>query len=340
MTDFGSLFFGGDGTLIIIVLTGLTTALTLGGVFWIFTAANEKRQVDRRLATITSRAVGGGMGGADTVASIRRSNSDSSVVILDRLIKQVLPNRRQLQMRLVRTGYKISIGDYLVASLISGIVFSLIAGLGVGLSPFLVLCVFLLMGVGFPHFVLGYLGGRRRKKFVEQFPEAIDMIIRGIKSGLPVTEAMGVVGSEMIKPMGTEFSMIADNLRFGKTLDEALLEIGERIKRPEFDFFVVALSVQRETGGNLAETLENLSDVLRKRGQMKKKVKALAAEPKTSAMILGSLPFIMFAIIFVLNSGYIMTLFEDPRGMFILGIGLLSEAVGVAIMVKMVNFEI
>ena len=186
----------------------------------------------------------------------------------------------------------------------------------------------------------GYLWRRRRKKFVAEFPEAIDMIVRGIKSGIPVTEAMGIVGSEMQKPIGEEFTLIGDGIRFGRTLEEALWDCAKRVKAQEFDFFIVAMTVQQETGGNLAETLENLSDVLRNRAQMKKKIKAMASEPKASAMILGALPFIMFAIIFLLNTDYVMTLFTDPRGKFIIGAGLFSEALGVAIMVKLVNFEV
>jgi tight adherence protein B len=228
MTAFIELLFGDNETFFFVILSGVAAAIAIGSVFWISAVANEKRRIERRLSNVTNRATGGLVSG-DAIANVRKSTSDSSVVLLDQAIKRILPNREQL-----RAG-------------ISWFLF--------GASPFLLLCAILLAGVGLPYLLTGFLGARRRKKFVAQFPEAIDMIVRGIKSGLPVTEAMSVVGSEMLKPIGVEFSLAADNIRFGKTLDESLWEMAERIKSPEYDFFVVALSVQRETGGNLAETL-------------------------------------------------------------------------------------
>ena len=340
MTALIDLVFGGNETFFFLILTGLAAAVMLGGILWIFAAANEKRRMERRLSSIKNRATGGGGASATAAATVRRMTADSSVVVLDQLIKQILPNRKQLRSRLMRTGRKFTIGDYLIASTVLGLVSAALVVFVFGASIFLAVCAFLVAGVGVPYWVIGYMGHRRRKQFVAQFPEGIDMIVRGIKSGIPVTEAMGIVGSEMAAPIGEEFSLMADGIRFGKSLEEAMWDAADRIKAPEYDFFVVALSVQKETGGNLAETLENLSDVLRSRSQMKKKVKAMASEPKASAMILGSLPFVMFVIIFMMNPDYIMTLFEDPRGKYIIGIGLLSETLGVAIMVKLVNFEI
>ena len=181
---------------------------------------------------------------------------------------------------------------------------------------------------------------RRLAKFVANFPEAIDLIVRGLKSGLPVTESMKVVGQELPDPVGVEFRRIADNLKFGKTLDEALWTAGRRLDVAEFKFFVISLSIQQETGGNLTETLDNLSDILRKRRQMRLKVKAMSSEARASAMIIGALPFIMFGIIFLLNRDYIMTLFIDPRGVMMVGFVITLMMLGFFVMYKMVRFEI
>src|SRR3546814_6834106 len=138
---------------------------------------------------------------------------------------------------------------------------------------------------------VGYLVNKRQDKFLAIFPEAIDLIVRGLKSGLPVTESINAVGREMDDPIGTEFRRIGDDIRFGKTMTEALWAATDRLSVAEFKFFVISLSVQQETGGNLAETLGNLSGILRSRQQMKLKVRAMSSEGRASAMIIGSLPF-------------------------------------------------
>ena len=120
-------------------------------------------------------------------------------------------------------------------------------------------------GIGIPHGFVGYLIGRRTRKFLAHFPEAIELIVRGIKSGLPISEEINAVGREIADPVGYEFRQVADGLRLGQTMEEAMWDAAKRLDIADFNFFVVSLSVQRETGGNLAETLENLSDVLRKR---------------------------------------------------------------------------
>ena len=182
--------------------------------------------------------------------------------------------------------------------------------------------------------------GRRQRLFIARFPEAIDMIVRGLKSGLPVTESVRAVGEEFDGPVGEEFRNVADRVRLGRPLEEALKEAAKRIALPEMQFFMISITVQRETGGNLSETLENLSDIIRRRRQMKLKIKALSSEAKASAYIIGSLPFVMFAILFLVNPEYLSTLWLDPRGTMLIGIGFGFIAVGTGVMWKMVRFEI
>jgi tight adherence protein B len=164
--------------------------------------------------------------------------------------------------------------------------------------------------------------------------------VRGLRSGLPVTESIRTIGTEVPDPIGVEFRTVTDGVGLGQSLEEALWDAAKRLDTPEFKFFVVSLSIQRETGGNLAETLSNLADILRRRRQMRLKIKAMSSEARASAYILASLPFIVFGAITIFNPGYSMQLFEDPRGHVLVAAGLTSLVVGVLVMAKMIRFEI
>ncbi len=207
---------------------------------------------------------------------------------------------------------------------------SLLIALGIGT----------VLGLLLPNFVLGRLVLRRRDAFVARFPDAIELLVRGLRSGLPVSETLGVVAREVPGPIGLEFRAVVERMKIGRTLEDALQVTADKLALPEFQFFVIALAIQRETGGNLAETLSNLADVLRKRGQMKLKIRALSSESKASAYIVGSLPFIVFALIWWINPGYLEAFFIDQR-LIIAGLGgLLWMSVGIFIMARMVSFEI
>jgi tight adherence protein B len=195
-------------------------------------------------------------------------------------------------------------------------------------------------GVGGPHFVIGRMIKRRLNKFNANFPDAIELMVRGLRSGLPITETLGIVGGEIQGPVGVEFRMVADKMKIGRTMEVALQETADRLGTPEFQFFVITLAIQRETGGNLAETLSNLSDVLRKRAQMKLKIRAMSSESKASAYIVGSLPFVVFSLVWMINPRYMGGFFTDER-LMVAGIGgIIWMAIGGLIMAKMVNFEI
>jgi len=161
-----------------------------------------------------------------------------------------------------------------------------------------------------------------------------------LRSGLPVTETLGVVAQEIPGPVGQEFKAVTERIKIGRTMEEALQETANRLGTPEFQFFVITLAIQRETGGNLAETLSNLADVLRKRSQMKLKIKAMSSESKASAYIVGALPFIVFGMIWFINPGYLGGFFTDER-LIVTGLGGLTwMSIGAFIMAKMVSFEI
>ncbi|WP_321397445.1 type II secretion system F family protein [Emcibacter sp.] len=254
-------------------------------------------------------------------------------------LDQFVPRPDELRKRLRRTGRKIEFKHYILTSLAVAVFVGILARILGGLSPVPSIMVGLACGLAIPHMVVSSMIKRRLTKFTTQFPEAIDLIVRGLKAGLPVTESIGSVGKEMQDPIAVEFTKIIDDIRLGKTLDEALWKAATRLDTPEFKFFVISLSVQQETGGNLAETLGNLSTILRGRSQLKLKVKAMSSEGKASAYIIGSLPFIMCGLLAMLNFGYMSILFTDPRGQIAIIGGLIWMGIGMFIISKLINFE-
>lgn len=273
-------------------------------------------------------------------AKARRLRAMDEDVGLANILKQFVPRPAELRQRLANTGRKLSIGQYAVLCLtvitITALVFFFLIGLKLALS----LLLGFLVGVGGPHIVVGSMINRRIKAFTNQFPDAIDLIVRGLRSGLPVAQSIAAVGQEFEDPVGVEFQTISDKIKIGKSMESALWETAKKIPTPDFKFFVITLAIQRETGGNLAETLGNLSDILRKRQQLKLKVKAMSSEGRASAYIVGSLPFIMFGLILVLNYEYGIVLIDDPRGRIAGIIGLIWMGIGAFIMAKMINFEV
>jgi tight adherence protein B len=166
------------------------------------------------------------------------------------------------------------------------------------------------------------------------------LLVRGLRSGLPISETLGVVASEVPGPVGEEFRSVSDKIKIGRTMDAAMQETADRLGTPEFQFFCISLTIQRETGGNLAETLSNLATVLRMRAQMKLKIRAMSSESKASAYIIGALPFIVFGLIYMINPNYMGGFFVDQRLMITGGGGLIWMSIGAFIMSKMISFEI
>jgi len=251
----------------------------------------------------------------------------------------IIPKPALLRKRLEMTGKQISLAKYTTIS--GGIVLAVMSALMLRGAPFLLgLFAGLFFGIGGPHFVIGKMINRRIKKFNANFPDAIELMVRGLRSGLPISETLLIVASEIPGPVGIEFRHVADNMKIGRTMEAALQETADRLGTAEFQFFVITLAIQRETGGNLAETLSNLADVLRKRAQMKLRIRAMSSESKASAYIVGALPFSVFAIVYLMNPGYMGGFFTDER-LIVAGLGgIVWMSIGGFIMAKMVNFEI
>ena len=244
-----------------------------------------------------------------------------------------------LALRLHRTGKGWTLQQYLYASLGLGLAIAVIVYLKSG-AALLSLGAGVVIGGGLPHMVVNFFVKKRVNNFTTKFPDAIELLVRGLRSGLPVTETLGVVATEVPGPVGQEFKMITDRIKVGKTMEDALQDTANRLDMPEFNFFCITLAIQRETGGNLAETLSNLSDVLRKRAQMKLKIRAMSSESKASAYIVGSLPFMVFIMIWFVNPKYIGGFFTEDR-LIVAGLGgMVWMSLGAFIMAKMVSFEI
>jgi tight adherence protein B len=285
--------------------------------------------------------------------ALRYRQSDSTKDKVESQLKKAIASRKPkmhklagsssraeaLAVRLGRTGKGWTTSQYLYASL--GIALGITALLYLRTGAVLLsLGIGVVAGAGIPHMMVNFFIKKRTNGFNAKFPDGIELLVRGLRSGLPVAETLGVVATEVPGPVGEEFKGAVERMRIGRTMEEALQVTADKLGTPEFQFFVITLAIQRETGGNLAETLSNLSDVLRKRAQMKLKIKAMSSESKASAYIVGSLPFIVFGLIWWVNPHYLADFFVDDR-LIVTGLGgLVWMSIGAFIMGKMVSFEI
>jgi tight adherence protein B len=323
------------------VFGGCLLLVGLISVLWFALFQQDERRLRQRLERLQSGPRGPRPDqDSQPLESLRRNRQDSSIATFDRLIKRALPNVNLLRLRLARSGWPLKIGDYLLACLVLGAVSAVALAVAFDLSLLISALLAIVTGVGLPHVVLSRRIAARMKKFVRLLPEALDLIVRGIRSGLPASEALRTIAEEIQDPVGGEFRDVTDQMRIGVAMDEAMWATARRLAIPEFNFLVISLAIQQETGGNLAEILEKLSDMVRRREQMRLKVKAMSSEARASAMIIGSLPFVMAAVISVVNPEYMSILFTDPRGYLMIGVGLTSLLIGVVVMAKMIKFEI
>lgn len=254
-------------------------------------------------------------------------------------LTSLMPRREEMEKRLRRTGKGWTLTQYMFASMALFVVVT--GGLLVVRAPIVMAgMIGLFLSLGLPYLVVGRAIKKRVAQFNTRFPDAIDLLVRGLKSGLPVTETFQVVSQELPGPVGDEFKGVVERIRIGNTMEAALQESAEMLGTPEFQFFCITIQIQRETGGNLAETLANLSDVLRKRAQMKLKIRAMSSEAKASAYIVGALPFFVFGIVWSMNPQYLAGFFTEQR-LIIAGVGgLIWMSIGALIMKKMISFEI
>jgi len=316
--------------------------LLIGGVgalllaFMALQGPSASKTVKRRIDLIKERH--GDVIAGNAQAQIRKLFAERASKF-EGYASTLIPKPALLRKRLEMTGKDIRLGRYAMVCL--GIIVVVTLALKLRGAPLMLsLLLGIFFGLGGPHFVIGRMIKRRINKFNSNFPDAIELMVRGLRSGLPITETLGIVAGEIPGPVGIEFRMVNDKMKIGRTMEAALQETADRLGTPEFQFFVITLAIQRETGGNLAETLSNLADVLRKRAQMKLKIRAMSSESKASAYIVGSLPFVVFTLVWLINPNYMGGFFTDQR-LIVAGIGgLIWMGIGALIMAKMINFEI
>lgn len=317
-----------------IMAGGVLLVLVL--IIFAFSGPSVEKAQARRLTALKDRH--SSSAGAVVEAQLRRIQANRQSR-MDGVASRILPNPAQLQKRIAMTGKSWTPAQILITSVGILVGVAVVAYIKLGSLP-LALALGAAMGFGLPHYALGYLIKKRVNDFTKRFPDAIELLVRGLRSGLPISETIGVVGAEVPGPVGVEFRNVSDKIKIGRTMDAALQETADRLGTPEFQFFCITIQIQRETGGNLAETLSNLSGVLRSRAQMKLKIKAMSSESKASAYIIGSLPFIVFGLIYTINDQYMQQFFTNPK-LIATGLGAMCwMGLGAFVMSRMISFEI
>ena len=321
-----------------VALLGLFFFVAIGGAAFVLTE-NGSGRPNKRMASMTRPSAAGAA--ARIAADATQQRRKNVTALLKDLEKQQVEQKKKptLRRRLEQAGIAAEPRSYYMVSGIVALVAvgaCLLAKQPIWVAPLVGFVVF----AGLPSWVLSFLIGRRKKAFTSEFANAIDVIVRSVKSGLPTNEALKIVAREMPQPVAGEFERLVEGLKVGVTLEQGCRRMFESMPTAEVNFFGIVMTIQSKSGGNLSEALSNLANVLRDRRRLAGKIKAMSSEAKASAMILGSLPFIMFGVLYLVNSGYAAQLFTDRRGLILLGGGLTSIAIGVGVMVKLVRFEI
>jgi tight adherence protein B len=309
--------------------------VAVGGVIWVFVypILSGERKVERRMANVAKPA-----SAARVVRDqkSRRGDIEATLKDLEERTKRI--KRLPLSARIAQAGLKWSKRKFMIISAGIGFFFFL-AGLlvGVGLPISAVLAFAGAFGV--PLWLLSFLKKRREAKFIEAFPDAVDIIVRGIKAGLPVLDSLKIIVNESPEPVKSEFRAIVETQSIGMPLGDACGKLYDSIPLPEANFFGIVVSIQQRAGGNLAEALSNLSRVLRERKKMKAKIRAMAQEAKSSAAIIGALPIVVMIVVNFTSPKYMSPLFSEPIGHVMLAGSAIWMAMGVLVMKKMINFD-
>ncbi len=336
--------FGFDPTVLaFIALAGFSA----GGVAYAFlfnTIADEKN-VGKRLETIkkaeTDRTVVKASRDRVAEAAKRRKSVQDSLNDLDTKQKSKDRNVKKppLKVQLRQAGMQVSVERFYIYSVICGIALTL--GAFVLGAPTLVLPGALIAGtLGLPRWFVSFRRARRVKAFLNEFPNALDIIVRAVKSGLPLNDSIRLIANESPEPVRGEFRRIVEAQQIGMSVPDATLRMPETMPCPEAGFFGIVIQIQSQAGGNLSEALGNLSRVLRDRKKMKAKVQALSMEAKASAAIIGALPFIVAFLVYLSSPNYIMPLFVTTKGNLILGVAGVWMSIGIFVMRKMMNFKV
>lgn len=277
---------------------------------------------------------------ADADSSILREYRFSSSDTLEKLIRSI-PGTERTHQLLLQSGSNIGLPTFLMLQLIlMAFIFMIIMMTKLKAIPLLALLIAVGIGLWLPRKYLIRKVNKRNELFIDMFPDAVDMIVRSVRSGHPLNAALRMIAENMDPPISTEFKQLVDEIAYGRTLPEALHRMSQRIGEADLQFFVVVLSVQQETGGNLAEVLSNLSNIIRKRKQLRLKIKALTSEGRMTSWILGGLPVVVFLILWIMSPEYLDPLFTTLPGNFILALAGGMIALCFWIVNKMIDIDI
>jgi tight adherence protein B len=312
------------------------SSVTIGGLAWVFLypLLNGEKKVKRRQAAL-SRTDPSPRGEERAVRS-RRVQVEESMKEVEQRLKE--SQKRSLSMRITQAGLSISTRQFIIASALLGGVTLLVLFIG-GAAPLAAIGFGLAAGFGIPRWVLNHLKKRRERKFLDALPDAVDVIARGIKAGLPLFDSIKVVAADAPEPLRGEFIAIIETQTIGMPLGEACQRLYDRMPVPEASFFGIVIAIQTKSGGNLSEALGNLSKVLRDRKKMKAKIQAMSMEAKASAAIIGALPPIVMLLVYIMTPQYISLLWTHPTGRIMLACCALWMTMGVLVMKKMINFD-
>jgi tight adherence protein B len=323
------------------ILIGLLGAAGLAIVVYVLAAPylSGEKQAEKRLA---------GVAESKTSRLQRRTQADQSASrkkAVAETLKEIESRQKKkekvtLRLRLERAGLGIEPRTYWIASAITGIVAGAITFLSIpSMHPIVFFAVAFVGALGLPRWFVGMAIKRRQGKFLAEFANAIDVIVRGIKSGLPLNECLGIIARESPEPICSEFREIVEQQRVGVTLAECFERMMHRLPLPEVKFFSIVIGIQQQAGGNLSEALGNLAQVLRDRKMLAAKVQALSAEAKASAMVLGALPFVVMMMVYLSTPGYITILWTAKVGQFMMVCSAVWMTLGILVMRKMINFK-
>jgi tight adherence protein B len=307
-------------------------AIGLGGLAFAF-VSGDTRADKRRAAVARSdpKAIA-------ATASVDRAARKKQIAEGVREIEMKGKRRANLATRIEQAGLSITKQQYWIGSVLLGLVCSALAYVQ-SRSLVLTLLVAVTASIGLPQLALARMRIRRINKFVANFPTAIDIIVRGIKSGLPLGDTVRIAASESPEPVKSEFRRIVESLSIGMTLPEAVERMAQRVPIAETNFFSIVIAIQSKSGGNLSEALGNLSRVLRERKKMKGKITAMSMEAKASAAIIGAVPFLVVGALYVSSPKYVMLLWTTTHGRMISLIAIFWMGIGIAMMKKMIAFD-
>jgi tight adherence protein B len=323
------------------ILAAVAAFVAVGGVGWVAVGALGDAQSKQRV----NRAVGGALTRGKRQHSVldqaaqRRKQVQESLKDMEQRQRDQRKKTLTLKSRIQQAGMSFSTTTFWLVS--AGL--ALVVGLGAYFSGQSLMATggfTIVAGLGLPRWWLGFVRGGRQKKFTAEFANALDVIVRGIKSGLPLNECLKIISRESPDPVGTEFENLLEGLAVGVSLEDGLRKMCERMPLPELNFFTTVLVIQQKTGGNLAEALGNLAMVLRARKMMREKIGALSSEAKSSAGIIGSMPPGVAGIVYLTTPDYMSQMFTHPTGQLMLLGGATWMAIGIFVMRGMINFKI